>query len=86
MSHGGILTDLGEMGNWETLVDNRRQELVLWMRNYLAELTGQQLIESYGGGVQFEGSVLAAGERGSHWRKRYRGFYRGSVLGDEHAT
>jgi hypothetical protein len=39
MSHGGVLTGLGEMGNWEALVDDRRQELVLWMRNNLAELT-----------------------------------------------
>jgi hypothetical protein len=40
MSHGGVLTDLGEMGNWEALVDDRRRELVLWMRNNLAELIG----------------------------------------------
>jgi hypothetical protein len=37
-SHGGVLTDLGEIGNWEAPVDDRRQELVLWMRNNLAEL------------------------------------------------
>jgi hypothetical protein len=54
MSHDGVLTDLGKMGNWEALVDDRRQELVLWMRNNLAELTGQQFIDSIGGGVQFE--------------------------------
>jgi hypothetical protein len=63
MSHGSVLTDLGEVGNWEALVDDRRQELVLWMRNNLAELTGQQFIDSIGGGVQFEGTMLAAGER-----------------------
>jgi hypothetical protein len=40
MSHGDVLTDLGEVGNWEALVDDRRQELVLWMRNNLVELTG----------------------------------------------
>jgi hypothetical protein len=39
MPHGGVLTDLGEMGNWEALVDDRRKELVLWMRNKLVELT-----------------------------------------------
>jgi hypothetical protein len=39
MSHGGVLTDLGEMGNWEALVDDQRRELVLWMRNNLVELT-----------------------------------------------
>jgi hypothetical protein len=39
-SHGGVLTDLGEMGNWEAPVNDQRQELVLWMLNNLAELTG----------------------------------------------
>ena len=63
-----------------------RQGLVRWMRKYLAELTGQQFIEFYGGGVQSEGRAVAAGERGSHWCKCYRGFYRDSVLGDEQAT
>jgi hypothetical protein len=40
LSHGGVLTDLREMENWEALVDDRRQELVLWMCNNLEELTG----------------------------------------------
>jgi hypothetical protein len=31
---------MGEMGNWEALVDDSRQGLVRWMREYLAELTG----------------------------------------------
>jgi hypothetical protein len=62
-SHDGVLTNLREMENWEALVDDRRQEPVLWMRNNLAELTGQQFIDSIGGGVQFEESVLAAEER-----------------------
>jgi hypothetical protein len=39
-SHDGVLTDLGEMGNWEALVDDQRQGLVLWMRKNLADLTG----------------------------------------------
>jgi hypothetical protein len=43
MPHGGVLIDLGEMGNWEPLVDDRKQELVLWMRNNLAELTGAEI-------------------------------------------
>jgi hypothetical protein len=30
-------TELGEKRNWEALVDNPRQGLVRWMRNYLAE-------------------------------------------------
>jgi transposase len=33
-------TYLGETRNLETLVDDPRQWLVRWMRNYLAELTG----------------------------------------------
>jgi hypothetical protein len=40
MSHGGVLTDLGEIRNWEALVNNQRRELVLWVRNNLPELTG----------------------------------------------
>jgi hypothetical protein len=38
-SHGGVLTHLGQMGNWEALVDDQRRELVLWLRNNLAKLT-----------------------------------------------
>jgi hypothetical protein len=38
---------------------------------------GQQFIDSIGGGVQFEESALAAGERGSYWRERYHGFHHG---------
>jgi hypothetical protein len=33
-----FLTDLGEMGNLEALVDDRRRELVLWMCDYPMEL------------------------------------------------
>jgi hypothetical protein len=33
-----FLTDLGEMGNLEALVDDRRRELVLWMCNYPTKL------------------------------------------------
>ena len=39
-SHGGVLTNLGEMANWEALVDDQRRELVLLMRNNLVKLTG----------------------------------------------
>jgi hypothetical protein len=47
-------------------VDDPRQGLVRWMCKYLAELTGQQFIEFYGGGIQFEGRVVASRKRGSH--------------------
>jgi hypothetical protein len=43
MSHGGVPTDLGEIWNWEALVNNQRQELVLWVRNNLAELTATSI-------------------------------------------
>ena len=42
-SRGGIHTDLGEMGNWAALVDNWRQVLVRWTRNYLAEFPGASI-------------------------------------------
>jgi hypothetical protein len=45
--HGGISTDLAEMANWVALVDDRRQELVLWMRNDLTELTGAVIYRVY---------------------------------------
>jgi hypothetical protein len=40
MSHGGVLTDFGEIQNWKALVNDYGRELVLWMRNNLEELTG----------------------------------------------
>jgi hypothetical protein len=36
-------TDLGEERNWEAMVDDQRQELVHWVRNNLAELTGASI-------------------------------------------
>jgi hypothetical protein len=45
--HGRIPTDLGKMVDWAALVDDRRQELVLWMRNDLAELTRAVIYRVY---------------------------------------
>jgi hypothetical protein len=45
--HNGIPTNLGEMDNWATLVDDRRQDRVLWMRNDLAKLTGAAIYRIY---------------------------------------
>jgi hypothetical protein len=45
--HDGLSTVLGEMANWAALVDDRRQELVLWMRNDLTELTGEIIYRIY---------------------------------------
>jgi hypothetical protein len=57
-------TDLGEERNWGTMVANRRQGLVLWLRDNLAELTGLKFIELNGGGAQFREDTRATGERG----------------------
>jgi hypothetical protein len=39
LTHGGVLTDLGELQNWSALVDNLRHGRVRWMRKYLTEFT-----------------------------------------------
>jgi hypothetical protein len=65
------------MGNWEDLVDDQRRELVLWMRNNLAELTGAAIysfdrrwrpIWRKRDGGRREGRFTDAGYRGIHWR------------------
>jgi hypothetical protein len=35
--------DLGEKGNWKAMVDDQERELVHWVRNNLAELTGASI-------------------------------------------
>jgi hypothetical protein len=84
MSHGGVLTDLGEMGNWEALVDDQRRELVLWTRNNLAELTGASIYRVHQwlhpilrrcGGGRREGMFTGAGYRGNHWLRSYSGHW-----------
>ena len=45
-------------------MDDPTQGLVRWTRKYLAELRGQQFIEFYGNGVQFEEIALAAEREG----------------------
>jgi hypothetical protein len=74
--------DLGEMRNWEALVDDQRQGLVHCMRNYLAELTGAsiyrvlrrwRLILRRRAGGRREGKCTGAGDRG---------FHRGKASGD----
>jgi hypothetical protein len=86
MSRGGDLIDLEEARNWEALVDNPRQGLVRWMRNYLAEFTGAAiyrfhrwcwLILRWRTGGRREGRSLA---------QEMRGFHRGKITGDEPAT
>ena len=39
LTHGGVLTDLGELQNWSVLVDDLRHELVCWVHDYLMEFT-----------------------------------------------
>jgi hypothetical protein len=86
MSRGGALTDLGEVGNLEALVDNPRQGLVHWMHNYLAKFTWAeiyrfhrrwQLILRWRAGGRREGRSLA---------QEICGFHRGKITGNEPAT
>jgi hypothetical protein len=77
MFHGGVPTDLGEIRNWEALVNDQRRELVLWMRNNLAELTGASIYRVHQlwrpilrrcAGGRREGKFTDASYRGIHWR------------------
>jgi hypothetical protein len=79
------LTDLGEMGNWAALVDNWRQVLVCWMRNYLAEFSEASIYRTQrwwhsiwrrSAGDRGEGRLMAQG---------IRGFHRGKFSGDGQA-
>jgi hypothetical protein len=92
MSHGGVLTDLGEMGNWEALVNDERQGLVYWMRNYLAELTRASIyrvlqwwrltLRSCTSGRR-EGRFTGAGYRGHHWPRSYDGHWWAASAGND---
>jgi hypothetical protein len=57
-------TELGEERNCGATVANRREGLVHWARNNLAELTGHQFITINDIGTQFEEDTRGAGERG----------------------
>jgi hypothetical protein len=66
------------------MVNDRRRVLVLWMRNYLAELTGASIYRSHRrwrpiwrkcAGGQREGRFTDAGYRGIHWFMVYGGHY-----------
>jgi hypothetical protein len=79
------LTDLGEMGNWAALVNNWRQVLVRWMRNYLAKFSEASIYRTQwrwrsiwrrSAGDRREGRLLAQG---------IRGFHRGKFSGDGQA-
>jgi hypothetical protein len=75
MSHGGVPTDLGQVRIWEALVNDKRQELVLWMRNNLAELTRASIYRVHQrwrpilrrcAGGRREGRFTTVGYRGIH--------------------
>jgi hypothetical protein len=78
-----FLTDLGEIPNYSSLVDNPRHEWVRWMRDYIAELMARSIymargrwlinLELHAGGRR-EGRALA---------QEMRGFHRDKVTGDE---
>jgi hypothetical protein len=78
--HGAAFTvarkpDLGEEQNWEAMVDDQRQELVNWVHNNLAELTGASIYKIHRrwrpiwrrrAGGQREGKFTGASYRGIH--------------------
>jgi hypothetical protein len=76
MSHGGVPTNLGEIRNWEALVNDQRRELVLWMRNNLVEHTGVSIYRHQRwrpilrrcAGSRREGRFTGASYCGIHWR------------------
>ena len=84
MSHGGVLTDLGEMGNWEALVDDQRRELVHWVRNNLVDLVDHSIYIIHqwwrpiwrrrAGGRRKE-KVSDVSYCGSHWLRSYDGHW-----------
>jgi hypothetical protein len=70
-----FLTDLGEIQNWSTLVDNLRHGLVRWVYDYLAELMAHSIYRARGrwllnlewhAGGRREGRALAQELRGFH--------------------
>jgi hypothetical protein len=71
-SHDEVFTvarnDLGEMRNWEALVDAQRCELVHWVRNNLAEFTGVAIYRLHGWWCPI-------------WRRRVGGWREGKCTG-----
>jgi hypothetical protein len=68
IAHGGVEKRIGEERNWEALVDNPRQGLVRWMRNYLAEFTGVAIYRFHWQWRLILRRRVVAGERDGHWR------------------
>jgi hypothetical protein len=69
LTHGGVLTDLGELQNWRALVDNLRHGWVHWVCDYLAELTGVTIYRCHRRWRLILRRRAAAEERGGHWHK-----------------
>jgi hypothetical protein len=77
-------TDLGEERNWGDTMANRRQGLVLWLRDNPAELTGASIyraqlqwhpVRRKHAGDWREGEVTDANYRGGHWVMSYSGHW-----------
>jgi hypothetical protein len=67
LTHDGVLTDLGELQNWSTLVDNLRHVLVRWVCDYLAELTPAAIYKFQGRWRPILWWRAGAGEGESYW-------------------
>jgi hypothetical protein len=62
--------ELGEIRNWQALVNNWRHDLVAWCVTTLRTRRCAQFIACLGGGLQFWIGALAVREERSHWRTR----------------
>jgi hypothetical protein len=63
-------TGLGEIPNWQTLVDDSRHGLLDEVLDYLTESRYAQFIAGLSGGRGIGRRRAAVRERGGHWRMR----------------
>ena len=83
MVHGVQKTDLGRERNWSSLVANRRQERVLWLRDYLTELMACLIYRARGRWLLIWAWRAGGRREGRALEQEVRGFHRGKVTGDE---
>jgi hypothetical protein len=83
LTHAVCLASLGEIPNWNSLVNNSRLERVRWMLEYIAEPMARSIYRVQGrwpmnwrwrGGSRREGRALSQG---------IGGFHRGELTGDQ---
>jgi hypothetical protein len=78
-----FLSDLGEMRNWSSLVNNWRHDLLAWCVIILRTRRCAQFIESLSGGRLIGRRRAAVRETGSYWRAWLVSYYRGKLPNDE---